>query len=159
MPGWPMKQRNIVAAVALILLSMAYGYLTTKLPIRTLPDTPDPAFMPWINTILLCGLGVLLMWRAFVTAEADSADQPGSEINARTGAFLAVFIGYVVLLPMLGFVAASIPFFAIVMMLFGERRRSWILIGSVAGPLLMFAIFRHGFDVVLPRGILGSLLG
>lgn len=154
-----MKQRNIVAAVALILLSMAYGYMTSKLPIRTLPDTPDPAFMPWINTILLCGLGVLLLWQALGKTETDDADRPGTVINARTGAFLAVFVGYIALLPVLGFVLASIPFFAIVMMLFGERRRSWILIGSVAGPLLMFAIFRHGFDIVLPRGALGSLLG
>jgi hypothetical protein len=159
MPGWSMKQRNIVAAAVLILLSMAYGYLTSKLPIRTLPDTPDPAFMPWINTVLLCGLGALLLWQALGTGETDDADRPGTMLDARTGAFLAVFVGYVVLLPVLGFVFASIPFFAVVMMLFGERRRLWILIGSVAGPLLMFAIFRHGFDVVLPRGVLGSLLG
>jgi len=159
MLDWSMKQRNIAAAMVLLLLGMAYGYLAADIPKRTLPDTPDPAFMPWINTILLCTLSLLLLWQAVGMQTTGEVEKHDRATNISAGAFLAAFVAYVVLLPGLGFVLAGIPFFAVVMLLFGERRKVWIFLASVIGPILLFAIFRHGFNVVLPRGILGSLLG
>jgi hypothetical protein len=159
MLDWSMKQRNIAAAIVLLLLGMAYGYIAADIPKRSLPDTPDPAFMPWINTILLCSLSLLLLWQAIGAEPAEAVEKRERGANISAGAFLAAFAGYVLLLPGLGFVLASIPFFAIVMMLYGERRKTWIFLGSVVGPILLFAIFRHGFNVILPRGIMGSLLG
>ena len=56
-----MKQKDIVAACVLLVVVIGYGYQTTLLPARTLPNTPDPSFFPWINTILLGVLSFALL--------------------------------------------------------------------------------------------------
>lgn len=154
-----MNQRNIAAAVMLMLFSIAYGYLTSELPRRTLPNTPDPAFMPWINTALLAGLSLMLLAGGLRAQQSDLADAPNPAGKTRAGVFLAAFVGYIVVLPVLGFVLSSIPFFAVTMMLFGERRKSWLLFGSTVATLLLFALFRHVFGIVLPRGVMPAIFG
>ncbi len=159
MTGLRMNQRNVAAAVVLILLSVAYGYLTSDLPKRTLPNTPDPAFMPWINTALLAGLSLLLLAGGLRATHLEPAAAPDPVGNASSGAFLAAFVGYIVVLPVLGFVLSSIPFFAVTMMLFGERRKTWLVLGSTVATILLFALFRHVFNIVLPRGIMPAIFG
>ena len=44
------------------------------------------------------------------------------------------------------------------MVLFGERRWLWVVIGSVATTTILYILFRHGFSVFLPRGILPDLI-
>ena len=51
-----MRRKNIIAAVAIILLTVVYATLTAQLPTRSLPDTPGPTFFPWVNIFLLQAL-------------------------------------------------------------------------------------------------------
>lgn len=154
-----MDKRNGVAAIILIGIGTAYGILTAGLPDRTLPDTPDPAFMPWIVTVLLVGLSLILLVRSFAVSRPAGNDAETAGSNAQPIAFLIGIFGYIVALPVLGFVLASIPFVAIAMWLFGERRVSWLAIGSFGTPILLFIVFRHGFNIILPRGLLPAVFG
>jgi len=56
-----MRRKNIIAAVVLIVFAILYGVLTANLPVRTLPNTPDPSFFPWINTAVVLVLSVWLL--------------------------------------------------------------------------------------------------
>ncbi len=159
MLNWSGNQRKIAAGIVLLLVSVGYGYLTSGLPKRTLPDTPDPAFMPWINTVALGVLTLLLIWEGI--REAPAAP---SGVSVRGSAkpatlFIAAFFLFILLLPYLGFVFAGMPFFAALMLLFGERRPFWLLAGSIGGPVILFAIFRYGFNIILPRGVMGGIIG
>ena len=152
-----MRRKNIVAGVVLIFISLWYGYLTSELPVRTLPNTPDPSFFPWINTIILLLLSVsLLVQGLFFTEEGESKIDPVARRLVITS--LALFFGYLLILPPLGFVVASIPFFAAMMVLFEERRPIWVASSSIAVTVVLFSVFRYGFGVLLPLGVMDGLV-
>ena len=152
-----MRRKNIIAGVVLIFISLWYGYLTSELPVRTLPNTPDPSFFPWINTIILLLLSVsLLVQGLFFTEEGESKIDPVARRLVITS--LALFFGSLLILPPLGFVVASIPFFAAMMVLFEERRPIWVASSSIAVTVVLFSVFRYGFGVLLPLGVMDGLV-
>jgi hypothetical protein len=155
MLDWSVKQRNIFAGIILIMVSIGYGYATSGLPDRTLPNTPDPAFLPWINAILLGVLAVLLLWQGIQDVPAGRTGEPDGTTVLPPAIFVGAFFVFILLLPVLGFIGAGIPFFAAIMFLFGERRLIWLLASSVGTTVILFAIFRYGFNIILPRGAIG----
>ncbi len=70
-----------------------------------------------------------------------------------------MFALYVAFLSFAGFVAASVPFFAVLMVLYGERR--WIAIGaaSLVVPVILVLVFRYVLQVPLPEGVLSGWIG
>jgi putative tricarboxylic transport membrane protein len=151
-----MRNRNVVAALVLIALGVVYGYLTAGLPKRSLPDTPGPSFFPWIITASLLVLSTALLVQG-LRGPRRIPDTAGG-LRAPT-VFLTLFVVYVAALPFTGFVIASVPFFAALMWLYGERRRGWIGVVSIALPVLLVLVFRHGLQIPLPTGVLAPLLG
>ncbi len=156
-----MKQRNVLAAAILLSVALGHGYLTAQIPPTTLPDTPDSAFLPWINTVLLSALALMLLAQGLLSqTSVDGEKNTGAAVKtAQPVIFLGVFVAYIAALQAIGFVVASILFFASAMFLFGERRPGWLFLGSVGIPSLLFVLFRHGFSIVLPRGILPVFFG
>jgi hypothetical protein len=154
-----MRRRNLIAAAVLIAVSVGYGILTSQLPTRSLPYTPGPPFFPWIATALLLALSLGLLAQGLFGAVDGAVVAADAAARRRAGAALAVLLGYLVVLPGLGFVLATIPFFALQMLLFGERRPLPVAAGAVGVTLGLYILFRHGFGVFLPRGMLPGLLG
>ena len=153
-----MKRRNIVAACVLLAVAVGYGYQTALLPARTLPNTPDPSFFPWINTIMLGVLSFALLIQA-VLRPNDEGVMGAQQASVPVITALGLILLYVVAMPFLGFVLSSVPFFALFMVLHNERRKLWLLIGAVGIPIFLFNLFKHLFGVPLPRGIFLGLLG
>ena len=157
-----MRHRNIIAAVVLLVIALGYGALTTQLPIRSLPDTPGPPFFPWVNTAILLALSLSLLvqgLRGTATEDSGQTIAPSDRVQRRLAVWaLGAFVAYLVVLPGLGFLLATAPFFAVLMVLFGEKRRLWVAIGSIAMTTFLYLLFRHGFSVFLPRGILPDLV-
>ncbi len=152
-----MRRRNIIAAAVLIACAVLYGALTAQLPTRTLPNTPDPSFFPWINTAIIIALSVLLLVRA-LWWPAPERTSIGTGQHQRAAWALAAFVAYLAALPGLGFILATAPFFAVMMALFGERRPVWVGGGAVGATVLLYVLFRHGFGVFLPRGLLAGIV-
>ena len=148
-------RRELIAAVALIALGIGYGWLTAGLPERAMPNTPGPRFFPWIVTVSLLALAVTLLVRALRRPSSQTEEEPGTVSgrgHGRGAAALGAFMVYTLALPAVGFLAATVPFFAVLMALFGERRW-WLLgIGALVVPILVFVLFRHGFQIILPAG-------
>lgn len=154
-----MRNKNVAAALVLIALGVVYGYLTAGLPKRSLPDTPDPSFFPWIITACLLVLSLALLVQGLrAQRDAREAADTAGGLRAPT-VFLTLFVVYVAALPFAGFVIASVPFFAALMWLYGERRWGWIGIVSVALPVILALAFRNGLHIPLPTGVLAGLLG
>ena len=156
-----MRRRNIIAAVVLIVCGLGYGVLTSQLPVRSLPNTPGPPFFPWINTAVLFALSLGLLVQGFMTS---SHQDNGQRLMSGTAAqrwraawALGAFVAYLAFLPGLGFLLATAPFFAVLMVLYGEKRWLWVAIGSIAMTISLYVLFRHGFNVFLPRGVLPDL--
>ncbi|MGI9521111.1 MAG: tripartite tricarboxylate transporter TctB family protein [Hyphomicrobiaceae bacterium] len=152
-----MRRKNIIGALMLITFAIAYGAMTAQLPARTLPNTPDPSFFPWVNTIIILVLSISLLVRSLrcpieVAVPADTGER------RKVILALCTFVAYVIAMPRTGFVLATLPFFAAMMLLFGERRPAYVCGGALAATVVLYILFRHGFGVFLPRGLLAGII-
>ena len=55
-----MGRRNIIAGVALILISLTFAYLISQLPNRIVGGDPGIAFFPWIITLSVLILSIAM---------------------------------------------------------------------------------------------------
>ena len=152
-----MRRKNSIAAIVLIVFAASYGVLTAGLPVRTLPNTPDPSFFPWINMATILILSVWLLVRSLRRPKETALDTDTPERN-RIITAMGVFVIYLATMPTLGFILATLPFFAAMMVLFGERRPIYVGTGTIAVTAALYLLFRHGFGVFLPRGLLTGIV-
>lgn len=158
-----MRRRNTVAAVVLIVCDLIYGYLTWGLPDRSLPNTPGPAFFPWVVMVVVLALSAALLIQALAMERGEAvptSDEAATARDNRRPALLVLgaFLAYIALLPTLGFILATVPFFAALMVLFGERRPLLVIAASLAMTAILYGVFRHGFGIFLPRGLLQGIV-
>ena len=152
-----MSFRNVTAAAVLLAVTVIYAYLTSQLPARTLPNTPDPSFFPWINTVLALVLsGALLYQGLFLKQNKHSLEKVTKSSSAYLA--LAIFLVFLIALPYLGFILAAVPFVAVFMWFYGEQRKKVLITGALIIPVFLYLLFRHGFGVMLPRGLLAGLI-
>ena len=155
-----MARRNLIAAIVLILVGIGYGALTANLPTRHIEQTTEPSFFPWVVTVCLLVLSAALAYQG-LRAKAPDEYLVAFGPKVSTGIYLGVlaaFVLYLAALPTLGFVAANVPLFAVLMVIYGERRPAWIAVGSIAVPLVLFFLFREAFQIRLPAGVLADWL-
>jgi len=153
-----LRSRNVIAGCVLLAIAAGYAYLTVRLPARTLPNTPGPSFFPWINAVALTVLSIALLVQGLRLPRAVTATGTKG-FPGLAAAALGIFAVYLAVLPSIGFVEASVPFFLCLMVLYGGRGWAMLSAGSVGVPLLLYLLFRHLFGVLLPSGPLSGLLG
>ncbi|MGY8999899.1 MAG: tripartite tricarboxylate transporter TctB family protein [Rhodospirillales bacterium] len=153
-----MRTRNLIAGIILLSLCAVYAYLTANLPTRNIENTTQPSFFPWVITFCLTGLSLSLLIQGilpvFNSKESAVIDVPVKRLLSG----LALSLIYLIALPILGFIASNIPFFAGLMYLYGERRPVWIFGGSALTSLVVFELFREVFQIRLPAGIFEGLI-
>ncbi|MED5535780.1 MAG: tripartite tricarboxylate transporter TctB family protein [Pseudomonadota bacterium] len=149
-----MVRRNVLAGVVLLAIGLGYGVLTADLPDRTLPGTPGPAFLPWLITAGWLALSTALLVRGLLGGGKKS-DVIEYHIPTQSWLALVGFAAYLLLLPTLGFIVASILFFAGLTWLYGERNKLLIALTAIIIPIVLFYLFAAGFQVLLPRGLWG----
>ena len=96
-------------------------------------------------------LSVALLVGGVIEARRESEGTDGHGVPTRGWIALAGFAVYVTLLPSIGFVAASVLFFAGLMWLYGERNKILIGLTSILVPVVLFYLFTAGFQILLPR--------
>lgn len=147
-----MGHRNLAAGFALLAVGIGYGLAIGQLPNRTLPDTPGPAFFPWLISTGLIGLSAALSVQGLIAVRVGGEDVSGYRLPNRGWLALGGFAAYLLLLPHAGFVLASVPFCCALVALYGERRPVIALAAGVLIPLMLHIVFSTGFQARLPRG-------
>jgi putative tricarboxylic transport membrane protein len=153
-----MRTRNLIAAIILLSFCAGYAYLTANLATRAIENTTQPSFFPWVVVICLTILSVALLIQSFLPSISMKTPKPQGVPTKRLVFGLVLAIVYLALLPILGFAGANIPFFAGLMVLYGERNILKIIISSVAISLFVSYLFREAFQILLPSGILENVL-
>ncbi len=153
-----MRSRNLIAGVILLLLSIGYGYMTAHLPTRAIENTTQPSFFPWVVTTCLVILSLSLLAQGLLPIANNNVPGGLGVSGKRLGIALLLALAYLVALPMAGFIAANVPLFAGLMILYGERRPVWIGAGSIIISIIVFYIFRELFQIRLPAGVLDGVL-
>ena len=146
-------RRDAIAGAILLVFGLSYGLMTGALPNRSLPNTPGPAFFPWLITVGLIVLSVALLVQSLINDGDDARHEISDGFLSRWLVALTLFFVYLILLPYSGFLVASVPFFAALMWLYGERNRLVLALASVVIPVGLFYIFRLGFQILLPTGV------
>ncbi len=146
-------RRDAIAGAILFVIGVTYGLLTVALPNRSLPNTPGPAFFPWLITAGLIVLSVALLVQSVVRDGGNSRHATSDRFASLSLLAIILFFVYLIVLPYAGFLAASVPFFAALMWLYGERNRLVLALASIVIPVGLFYIFRLGFQILLPTGV------
>ncbi|MCY3822615.1 MAG: tripartite tricarboxylate transporter TctB family protein [Nitrospinae bacterium] len=160
-----MGLRNIVGGVVILGFTLYYGGLATLLPKRTTTDAPGPHFFPYLISISIIALTVMLLIQgvrglknsgglADLRPEKPSTNENFSIARAAAGLLLTGL--YFFALSMFGFFWSTPVFFAALMWTSGERRPLVLLALAILVPMFLFFLFRDLFQLPLPRG---SFLG
>ncbi|PBJ04082.1 Tripartite tricarboxylate transporter TctB family protein [Pseudomonas ogarae] len=151
------KRNELIAGLAMLGAGIAYLILTMNLPRR---GTVDAAFVPWVLAVALCLLGALQLWawRKLPDKSAEPAEKPEVIDYSTVIKSLALVLLYTALMEPVGFlVMTALYLYAqfIVLTPADEKVKHlrYALI-AVVSAVLIFYIFRHGFDLLLPVGLL-----
>jgi len=154
--------RDGVAGLICLALSIGMLVLTRGLPQSPLvPIGPD--FYPRIGLMVMALLSALLLvidlWRQrsqTTIAPAEAPAAPEMRNYQLVGISFAVFAGYVILLPQLGYRVATFAFMAALQAVFeaprSARRWTLILVSALATSAVTYVVFEHYLSVLLPRG-------
>ena len=152
-----MRTRNLVASLFLLLFCAGYAYLTGNLATRSIENTTQPSFFPWVIAACLTVLSLALLLQACLPNFNQTVPKSMGIPKKRLGSALTLCIIYLVLLPSLGFVGANILLFGGLMYLYGERKFIKIICLSFLFSIVIFYLFREVFQIRLPAGILENL--
>lgn len=116
-----------------------------------------PAFYPRTVAVILAGLALWLIVEDQLKGPAPKKTPGPAPSYRQVAAGLAVFLGYVAGLSILGYVAATFSFVLAMSWIAGPRRREELpKLAAVAAAttLVTFLLFEKYLFVFLPRGIL-----
>ena len=154
--------RDGIAGLICLALSIGLLVLTRGLPQSSfVPVGPD--FYPRIVLVIMAVLSLMLiasdLWRqqSQIAAATVGAEPVAQKRNYRlVGMTFAVFAGYVVLLPLVGYRLATFLFMLALQALIdpprGARRWIVVMVSALASSAVTYVIFDHYLSVLLPRG-------
>ena len=146
-----MAKRDIYFAVGLMALAALFFGLTYYFPRQTL--AMSPRLFPRVICLALFSLSGVLFFQAFCqrrTVSETREDKWGIQ-GRRFGLLIIMAFVYTRVLEDAGYLVATPPLIAGVMILFNEKR--WIRIAAVSiiTTALLYILFRMVFRVPLPR--------
>jgi len=153
-----MGKKEIIIGVFLMILSVVFYALTYQFPKQTLAFSPKiyPCFVSvclFIFSFVLVVEGMLAVRRSSreKKLKPDLDKALNKEIIIRLSLGTLIGYGYTVLLPVTGYVVATPPFIAGIMLVFNEKHWLKIVATSIITTGLLYFLFRIIFKVPLPR--------
>ncbi len=147
-----MKKADIGVGIALIAFSLwvflqAYTYRQTVIYVY------GPNLFPQVLAVIMMLCAVMLIVKAVkgkALAYTDRIDRRGF---ARTVIAIAMSIGYLLLMQVIGFAIATILFLFTLMTFLGQRGILLRCFSSVAVALIVWGIFRYLLVIPIPTGM------
>ncbi len=153
--------RDGIAGLLCLVLSLGMLVLTRGLPHSSLVPV-GPGFYPRIVLVVMAVLSVMLiaadLWRkrSSATPPATAAAEPEERNYLLVGITYAVFSGYVILLPLVGYRVSTFLFVAALQTVFdpprSARRWAMVLVSAAATAAVTYVVFNDYLSVLLPRG-------
>jgi putative tricarboxylic transport membrane protein len=148
---WLARWKEPIAAALLTLIGLWFAKTSLGLGLSS-PVGPGPGLVPFAVstafTLLTAGWLVRgLIGRGVPAAVAEAA---AGRSYRRVGAVIVVVAGYLVLLPVLGFVVASFLFETLTIRFFGRRGWRLSIALAVLGSIGLQYVFWHLLQVPLP---------
>jgi hypothetical protein len=153
-----MGKTEIIIGFFLMILSAVFYVLTYQFPGQTLAFSPK--IFPRFASVCLFVISSVLVIQGIIAVRRSSREKKLTLTidKALNKAFLirlffGILIGYAYtrLLPITGYIVATPPFIAGMMLVFNEKRWLKIVATSIITTSLLYILFRIIFRVPLPR--------
>ena len=154
--------KDLLSGLVLLLIAGLYYVGSGTIADSTLSDEVGASGLPRVLSVVLAGLGLLLVVRSLIAVRpaaraSKEDDMDGSRLPRAIG-FLAFGVGYVLLLPILGYIV-SIALLIMGVALFERAERPWFgPVTAIGGAVLYWAIFVKLLGVNQPIGSLWQSL-
>ncbi len=162
------KCKDLILGVVMLLFSAFYLIYAQQIKTRPklTPSYASARIMPILLGALLAILSVICIIQGIRKMKAIINEEKGEKADKGDTLTVvltfAVIIGYILLMPVLGFCLSTIIYlFSQILVLAPKEKRNYLLfaIVAVAFTAVVFIAFRIGLQQLLPRGIIESLLG
>ena len=150
------KKKEVVIGAAMLATGLIYLFLTANLPRKAFIDA---AFVPYLLAAGMCILGVLQLLAAWGQApREDAAAAEAGPDYLTVGKTLGLIVGYIAVLQWLGFPIATVAYLYLQFLVLTphDHRVShgrYLLI-ALCAAVFIYVVFRPGFDLLLPAGLL-----
>lgn len=160
-----MLTRDMVGAIAAILIGAVYLYFAHQLRVSALDDTLGPSGMPRILGWLMIALGAVLMVQAFaarraVAVAAQPAEKGEWEGQGRKIAYaaglLVIGAAYLFVVETLGYLISIALLIIATATYLGAGFRGRVVAIGVLGAVFLYAMFVALLGVRMPAGILSA---
>jgi putative tricarboxylic transport membrane protein len=153
-----MGRKEVIIGVFLMLLSVVFYILTYQFPRQTLAFSPKifPRFVS-VCLFMVSSVFVIQGTMGMRRRSRDKKPEPTTKVPIDKALLIRMLLGvligyaYTRLLPVTGYVVATPPFIAGIMLVFRERRWLKIVATSIITSSLLYILFRIIFKVPLPR--------
>ena len=163
------KCRDLILGVVMLLFSGFYLFYAQQIKTRPklTPSYASAKIMPTLLGILLAVLAVFCIIQGIRQLKTASNKEEKAKKLDRGDLMAVVFtfaviIGYVIVLPILGFILSTLIYLILQMIILSPpEKRNYLLFAIVAVVFtaIVFVAFRVGLKQLLPRGVIESLLG
>lgn len=156
------KYGNLTLGIVFTLFGIGYLVAAFLVPKSAVMDL-GPDVMPKIIATITIVLGFLQTFNGFKEMKAfdetKEQENEGEKLQYwRVGATIAAFIVYVNLIEVIGFLIMTFIYLVVQMNILSvkeDRRQLLFVIISLITSLLVYFLFRNGFNIMIPAGILG----
>lgn len=148
-------KRKAYFAVSAMGLVFSAGYLTLsfQLPFGEI-DRPGAAVFPVIVGVIVLLASIATFHEAWQMEQSEQVPLPAGKDLSRILGLVGLLLGYLVALPWVGQVIASMLFFVFLMRLISSYSWKRILVSSMTMSLSIYAVFVFLLQVPMPVGIL-----
>lgn len=149
------KKLEFFLGLLMLLVGLGYLWATANIPRRQ--EGIDASFVPYVLGSICSLLGVLQLLAAVkMRAEAASGVGASTADYATVWKTLALIVGYVALLSWVGFPIMTVVYLIAQFYVLtpADQKPGWLLYVTVAviSSAVIYLLFRHAFDLILPLG-------
>jgi hypothetical protein len=146
-----LKKYNIILVILMLLIAGGVFYQTKDMPDEILGTLGAAHWPRFIAVMLLIFTALLLIQTIFSKSSSSSPLNFKSGGIKRVFALFGILIAFGLALPILGFQLSSFLFIIAVMLVMGEKKKSWIVGSSVGITVVIYIIFDYVLTLMLPR--------
>jgi putative tricarboxylic transport membrane protein len=150
------KGKAYVAIGALgLALSVGYVVLAMRLPFGQM-DQPGAALFPLVVGALFALASVATLYEGWLMDPAEQVELPVGPERRRLLTLLGYLVGYLLLLPWLGQLLASLIVIILMVRLLSDYSWPRVVAAGTIMTLIVYGTFIYVLKVPMPRGVLWS---
>ena len=157
--GWKVMNkinRETAIASGIFILSMIVLFVIIPTQVENVEGYGiGPRFFPYAMVTTIAVLSLVMLVTSMVVREKNEKTPWAGKKYVILLAVISLL--YILGMKYLGYFFPTIVFFAVVMIVFGERRVGVVTAISVIGTLMIFLIFGNLLKLLLPKGLLSPL--